>query len=372
MNEEEWSGTMGVFRKVEVLTDYTRKGTFQEESEARKIVISIYYPDTDGLLDNDESDIKYMDLFRPCELQARAILEDIGMNMDIIDGLSTSISEGALQQKSKRSYPVIIYSPALGLDRDMYIYNIQALVKREFIVVTVSAAYEAMFTVCPSGEFIHQSVVMRTIQATDYTELHHLISIRKKDIQYVLDYLSILNSNDEEMMGIFDMDKVGIIGHSIGGATALDLTMEDERIKAAVLLDASMHLYIENEVRNNTVPLLVLRQKASTLEALSNILQEKIAKDFIQGQEKLFQNWNGYKSFLKIRNATHMSFSDLPLFEEDETLYQRTCGIHNQINELVAHFFQEHLLNQGNAYSTLISHNYSDFCMINGSGEEIL
>lgn len=361
---------MGVFRKVEVLTDYTRKGTFQEESEARKIVISIYYPDTDGLLDNGESEIKYMDLFHPCELQARAILQDIGMNMVIIDGLSTSISEGALQQKFKRSYPVIIYSPALGLDRDMYIYNIQSLVKREFIVVTVSAAYEAMFTVCPSGEFMNQSEVMRTIQATDYTELHHLISIRKKDIQYVLDYLSNLNSRD--MIGIFDMDKVGIVGHSIGGATALDLTMEDDRIKAAVLLDASMHLYIENEEKNNTAPLLLLRQRASTLEAMSNILQEKIANDFIKGQEKLFQNWNGYKSFLKIRKATHMSFSDMPLFEEDETLYQRTCGIHNQINELIANFFQEHLLNQGNAYSTLISHKYSDFCVISGSGEEIL
>lgn len=367
MNEEEWSGTMGVFRKVEVLTDYTRKGTFQEESEPRKIVISIYYPDTDGLLYNNESKMKYMDLFRPCEQQAREILQDIGMNMDIIDGLSTSISEGELQQKSKRSYPVIIYSPALGLDRDMYIYNIQALVKLEFIVVTVSAAYEAMFTVSPSGEFMNQSEVMRTIQATDYSELHHLISIRKKDIKYVLDHLSNLNSRMES----FDMDKVGIVGHSIGGATALDLTMEDDRIKAAVLLDASMHLYIENEVKN-TVPLLVLRQKASTLEALSNILQEKIANDFIKGQEKLFRNWNGYKSFLKIRKATHMSFSDMPLFEEDETLYHRTCGIHNQINELVAKFLQEHLINQGNAYSTFISHNHSDFCEINGSGDEIL
>ncbi|MDH6370460.1 putative dienelactone hydrolase [Paenibacillus sp. PastF-3] len=358
---------MGVFRKVEILTDYTRKGTFQEESEFRKIVISIYYPDPDGLLENNESEMKYMDLFRPCEQQAREILQDIGMNMDIIGGLSTSISEGALQQKSKRSYPVIIYSPALGLDRDMYIYNIQALVKQEFIVVTVSAAYEAMFTVCPSGEFMNQSEVMRTIEATDYTELHHLISIRKKDIQHVLDHLSNLNSR----MGIFDMDKVGMIGHSIGGATALDLTMEDDRIKAAVLLDASMHLYIENEVKNNTVPLLVLRQKASALEALSNILQEKIAKDFIKGQEKLFRNWNGYKSFLKIRKATHMSFSDMPLFEEDETLYQRTCGIHNQINELVANFFQEHLLDQGKDYSTFISQNHSDFCRINGSGDEI-
>lgn len=367
MNEKEWSGTMGVFRKVEILTDYTRNGTFQEESEFRKIVISIYYPDPDGLLENNESEMKYMDLFRPCEQQAREILQDIGMNMDIIDGLSTSISEGALQQKFKRSYPVIIYSPALGLDRDMYIYNIQALVKQEFIVVTVSAAYEAMFTVCPSGEFMNQSEVMRTIQATDYTELHHFISIRKKDIQHVLDHLSKLNSR----MGIFDMDKVGMIGHSIGGATALDLTMEDDRIKAAVLLDASMHLYIENEVKNNTVPLLVLRQKASALEALSNILQEKIAKDFIKGQEKLFRNWNGYKSFLKIRNATHMSFSDMTLFEEDETLYQRTCGIHNQINELVANFFQEHLLDQGKDYSTFISQNHSDFCRINGSGDEI-
>jgi dienelactone hydrolase len=362
---------MGVFRKVELLMDYTRKGMFQEEPEGREIVISIYYPDTDDMLNKKETEIKYMDLFRPCEQQASAILQDIGMNMDLIDGLSTSISKRTFQQKSKRSYPVIIYSPALGLDRDMYIYNIQALVKQEFIVVTVSAAYEAMFTVCPSGEFINQSEDMRKIQATDYNELHHFISIRKNDIQYVLDYLSNLNAKDKGIVGSFDMYKIGMIGHSIGGATALDLTMEDDRIKALVLLDASMHLYIENEEKHNTVPILLLRQKAATLEDLSNILQEKIADDFIKGQEKLFRNWNGYRSFLKIRSATHMSFSDMLLFEEDEALYQRTCVTHHQINELVTKFFQEHLLEQGEAYSTFISHNHSDFCMINGSGDEI-
>ncbi|MNO50159.1 isoform II [compost metagenome] len=362
---------MKVFRKVELLTDYTRKTKFQEEPEGRKIVISIYYPDTDGVPNQNKSEMKYMDLFCPCEQLARAILQDIEMNMDLIDGLSTSISERASQQKSKRAYPIIIYSPALGLDRDMYIYNIQALVKQEFIVVTVSAAYEAMFTVCPSGEFINQSETMRKIQATDYNELHHLISIRKKDIQYVLDYLSDLNAKDKNFMGSFNMDKIGMIGHSIGGATALNLTMEDDRIKAVVLLDASLHLYIENEEKHNSVPILLLRQKASALEALSNILQEKIANDFIKGQEKLFMNWSGYKSFLKIESATHMSFSDMPLFEEDETLHQRTCGTHHQINELVTKFFQEYLLDQGKAYSTFISQPHSDFCMINGSGDEI-
>lgn len=62
----------------------------------------------------------------------------------------------------------------------MYIYNIEALAKQGFIVVTVSAAYEAMFTVCPSGEFINQSEAMRQIKAADYTDLHNLIFIRKK------------------------------------------------------------------------------------------------------------------------------------------------------------------------------------------------
>ncbi|OMD94472.1 hypothetical protein BSK67_13375 [Paenibacillus odorifer] len=363
---------MGVFRKVELLKDYTRTETFQEESEGRKIVISIYYPDTEGVLNKNASAMKYMELFGPCEQQARELLQDIGMNMEIINTLSTSISDRTFQSKSKRSYPVIIYSPALGLDRDMYIYNIEALAKQGFIVVTVSAAYEAMFTVCPSGEFINQSEAMRQIKAADYTDLHNLISIRKKDIQYVLDHLSTLNSMDKDVKGLFDMNKIGIIGHSIGGATALDLTMEDDRIKAAILLDASMHLYIENEEKNNTVPLLVLRQKASTLKSLSNILQEKLANDFIKGQEALFQNWKGHKSFLKIRKATHMSFSDLPLYEEGETLKQRTCEIHTCLNELISKFLLEHLLDQGQGYSALISRVHKDFCEIHGSGEEIL
>jgi predicted dienelactone hydrolase len=362
---------MVAFRKVELLKDDTRKATFPEASEERQIVISIYYPDTDGLINNTESEVKYMGLFQPCEQQARGILQDIGMNMEIISTLSTTISNEAFHQNSNRSYPVIIYSPALGLDRDMYMYSIQGLVEQGFIVVTVSAAYEAMFTVSPSGEFIYQSQAIGKIQATDYTELHNLISIRKKDIQYVLDYLSTLNATDKDLRGIFNMDKVGIIGHSIGGATALDLTKEDPRIKVTVLLDASMHLYSENKVKNDTVPILALWQDEFTLESLSNILEDKIANDFIAGAENLFQRWNGYKSFIKIRNATHMTFSDMPLFEGDETLNLRTRETHTHINQLVGQFFLEHLLDQENAYSALISQNDNDFCKINGRGEEI-
>lgn len=63
---------MGVFRKVELLKDYTRTETFQDESEGRKIVISIYYPDTEGVLNKNASAMKYMELFGPCEQQVRA------------------------------------------------------------------------------------------------------------------------------------------------------------------------------------------------------------------------------------------------------------------------------------------------------------
>lgn len=67
-----------------------------------------------------------------------------------------------------------------------------------------------------------------------------------------------------------------------------------------------------------------------------------------------------------------MSFSDLPLYEEGENLKQRTCEIHTCLNELISKFLVEHLLDQGQGYSALISRVHKDFCEIHGSGEEIL
>ena len=61
---------------------------------------------------------------------------------------------------------------------------------------------------------------------------------RASDVQYLLSYLEGENANSASMFhDRIAVDKLGVIGHSLGGATTLMVAARDSRIKAAVALD---------------------------------------------------------------------------------------------------------------------------------------
>jgi dipeptidyl aminopeptidase/acylaminoacyl peptidase len=64
---------------------------------------------------------------------------------------------------------------------------------------------------------------------------------RPDDIKYVLDELMRLNAVASwRLHGIVDTTRVGIIGHSQGGQTALMMPARDSRVKAALSLSPSV------------------------------------------------------------------------------------------------------------------------------------
>ena len=363
---------MQIYRKVKVLKDQGRLESFSGEESKRKLVISIYFQGAPNQIDERKTEMKYTEIFQPCEQRVVEVLKDIGMNMELLSTHITNVLNSNVSQKLRSTYPVIIYTPALGLDRDMYMYNIEELAKQGFMVFTISAPHEAMFTVFPNGEYVHQSERMRQIGSDNYSELNNLVSIRKKDIQFLLDLLPILNTKDETLQGCIELDKIALIGHSLGGIAALEVAMQDERIQASVLLDPSMQIYREECVERTSKPLtLVLRQESSNLEQLKQKLGEEIATNFIQGQERMYQKLCGYGYFVKIHKASHMSFSDMPLFEEDTVLSHRTREIHGIINKTVIAFLEGCLVKQTNSFSTVMDNGEGNISIINGLGEII-
>ena len=59
------------------------------------------------------------------------------------------------------------------------------------------------------------------------------------DMKFVLDQLQELNVNDPtgRFKGRFDMQKVGVAGHSLGGATAAQFCHDDPRCAAGIDID---------------------------------------------------------------------------------------------------------------------------------------
>ena len=64
-----------------------------------------------------------------------------------------------------------------------------------------------------------------------------------KGCSFVLNELEKLNKNDRKNLFInrMDLNQIGMFGHSYGGATAVQMLMKDDRIKAAVNMDGTLY-----------------------------------------------------------------------------------------------------------------------------------
>ena len=117
-----------------------------------------------------------------------------------------------------RGRPVVLYSPGFALDREHGTFIAEDLASHGYVVVTVSHTYEAAEVEFPGGRV--------EVGRHDLDLLpHRAMQIRRDDIRFVLDALGL--------------DRVGMVGHSLGGATTAQAMAADPRVLAGVNLDGS-------------------------------------------------------------------------------------------------------------------------------------
>jgi dienelactone hydrolase len=116
------------------------------------------------------------------------------------------------------------------------------LASRGYVVVALSAPYESGVSVLAGGTVVGQTVHPDVTGPPPHPAVQHLIDIRTADSSFVLDQLSQLAAVDPNspLAGHLDLHHVGIVGHSIGGATAVQALASDQRVKVGVDLDGKL------------------------------------------------------------------------------------------------------------------------------------
>jgi len=146
---------------------------------------------------------------------------------------------------SARRYPVVLYSPGYGDDRELGTGLVSDLASRGYIVVTIDHTYEAAEVEFPDGR-VETSRQQQNIRA----DLPKAATVRVADTRFVLDELATLNSGtnpDAEhhplpagLAGALDLARTGMFGHSEGGSTAATTMAADPRISAGIDLDGTI------------------------------------------------------------------------------------------------------------------------------------
>lgn len=140
--------------------------------------------------------------------------------------------------------PVVLYSPGLQVSRTLGTSTAVELASRGYVVVTVDHTYEAPAVEFPNGRIELQE------KMSGVEGLKKAVDTRVRDIRFVLDQLAALQEGrnpDAEGRRLpkgldkgFDLNRVGMYGHSGGGATAAETMRVDRRIDAGINMDGTL------------------------------------------------------------------------------------------------------------------------------------
>jgi len=151
--------------------------------------------------------------------------------------------------REQRSYPVVIMRAGASAPMLNYSTLAEDLASHGYVVVGFDAPYRTGRVVFPDGRVIQRAEQNNPERCVvpDRTRMEQcavgVITAWIRDIAFVLDRLTLLNASDSSgrFTGRLDMTRVGVFGHSFGGAVAAQFCHEDSRCKAGIDIDGAPH-----------------------------------------------------------------------------------------------------------------------------------
>jgi dienelactone hydrolase len=278
--------------------------------------------------------------------------------------LKSHSQEGA--PPSRGRFPLVVFS-ASGFSPLSYAATAEELASHGHVVASICHTHDAPITVFADGSVVPgDETSLRRITAAvgdpvagdmeETFDFRAQVALLKRDD--MVSTADLLPNAESPVSGVIDVERIGALGHSLGGNAALEWCRTDDRCLAAANLDGA----IWTEVGTTGLPKPATVIAAEHPEMLAPPQQLVAAGAFasaewcIQEREYLFGGWQriadtGNPGTLhEIEGARHVNFTDVqfvPLPEDspmrrvlgpiDPTaMWRRTC-------DLLLHFFGSHL-----------------------------
>lgn len=208
-----------------VLTDHHRRDPFAPSPQDRSVPVQLWYPATDA----DRSPPA------PYMTPALAAFEEnaSGLPAGTLGSIRTRARLGAWPRRAPGGWPVVLFSPGSSASRSLYTTMVEDLASQGFVVVAMDHPYDPDAVEFPDGRLVLRN------QPPDSDETNAAaVAVRVDDTRFVLDELTML---DGRLRGTMDLHRVGMFGHSMGGATAAAAMRVDPRLAAGVDLDGTLY-----------------------------------------------------------------------------------------------------------------------------------
>ena len=281
-------------------------------------------------------------------------------------------------KEETKSFPLVVFSHGAFGYYQSNTSTYMELASHGYVVISLDHPYHSFFTTDTAGKMITvnptfmQEVMYINEDTTPEEEIFEIsskwLAIRSADMNFVLDMVKRAKAEPEsvvewcidseetrneilEILAMTDVEKIGLMGHSLGGAESVDVGRQRTDIGAVIDLDGTMlgeqikyedgcYEYCEEAY---PIPLLSVDNEEHYLQGnelaalyTNNVVLEN-AKD---------------ATHTYFAGSGHMNFTDLPLFSPilasllgTGTIDETECVI--MMNEMVLQYFDYYLKDKG-------------------------
>ena len=331
---------------------FTWEDTYRDEwftkdkIDTRKIVVQIWYPASE----KSDSLYPYMDY---ADLRVESISQRIGKNKGFIKPATQVRTNTYYKAKPiDKKFPLILFSHGLGGYKTQNLINIESLVSQGYIVVAPDHTYDATITIFDDGTTIGfeaglpDDVTPEEFWATRIPQ----INTRASDMSFLIDRLQTMK--DYNLYNSIDFKKIGIFGHSFGGATSVVSSWNDTRISACLNLDG-WFVPVVDEIINTglKIPFCYIGQESWENTPLN---YPKL--------NTFYKNCSDDTYILKIKKTHHFDYADMPYFSSIGRMVSSGKNVDKyftiRLSDMITGFFNEYLKNQPYDWTQSIVDNY--------------
>ena len=126
-----------------------------------------------------------------------------------------------------------------GLFTD-YTFLFEDLASRGYVVASIAHTFESTAVEMPDGRVLISLLGTHFLEdslRTDARSIQLATSARLGDMKFLLAQLKALNGTRAPFSGKLDLQRIGVLGHSMGADTAMISLRQEPELQAAVLLD---------------------------------------------------------------------------------------------------------------------------------------
>jgi len=270
----------------------------------RQVVVWMWYPGAAATSGGRADYVPAPWRLALAQYSGRLITQFLTRDLSLVRTHSTLNPDVSPEQ---RSYPVVIMRAGGGALTTDFTTLAEDLASHGYVVVGFDAPYRTFVVVLPDNRIVARPPANdpENLPGDQANRLiNRLLPMWTSDTKFVVSQLERLNTADPsgKFAGRLDMQRLGMFGHSFGGATALQFCHDDSRCKAGIDVDGAPYGSVVREGLKQ--PFMFIFSDHS--REVSDPASKQIGADF----QSIYGRLPNGRVLVTIRGANHFSFSD--------------------------------------------------------------